>query len=180
MSTHSTSHEGAAAANPPPADVEAAGTRTLEDRPLLNSITSDGTKAPLSSAPAAHDNTAAPAAALFPRTDPGSSGAAPGGAPAGNRRHTYEDEPPYWQAGDAQAVALAFLRKMRGAGRQPYQRPPGREIVVACCGAFVSLLLIALVNTGVDVLVPTFAASAVLLFGMPSNPLSQPRNFFFG
>jgi hypothetical protein len=55
-------------------------------------------------------------------------------------------EKPYWRAGDAQAIALAFLAKMGGRGEKPMGAPSKREILVACAGAFVSLLAIALVN----------------------------------
>lgn len=49
-------------------------------------------------------------------------------------------------------------------------------------GAFFGVSLISYLsyNKGIELLIPPFGATCALLFGMPSNPLAQPRNVIGG
>lgn len=78
-----------------------------------------------------------------------------------------------------------YLKKMRGGGHCP-PRPPLSKILWSWLGAFVGILVIAFLSQqqGLDsghiLLIGSFGASAVLLFGAPMAIFSQPRNLVFG
>jgi len=79
----------------------------------------------------------------------------------------------------------SYLKKMRGGGRCP-PRPPFSKILVSWLGAFVGILVIAILSqqqhldSGHLLLTASFGASAVLLYGAPMANFSQPRNLVFG
>jgi|APGre2960657444_1045066.scaffolds.fasta_scaffold00077_1 CBS-domain-containing membrane protein len=80
----------------------------------------------------------------------------------------------------------SFLTKLRGTGR--HLMPSRRTALEAICDGFfawVGIAVLALLHTlcvrhSLLQLVASFGASAVLVFGVPSSPLAQPRNLVFG
>lgn len=74
---------------------------------------------------------------------------------------------------------------MHGGGKRP-RRARLRDLVYAWLGAFLALSFVALLDQwsvgegGFPLLLGSFGASAVLLFGATKSPLAQPRNFVGG
>ena len=66
----------------------------------------------------------------------------------------------------------------------PFRPSEKDPVILAITGfaAFVSLLLIAFIDKGFDdpYLIASFGATAVLIYGAPKAPFSQPKNVFFG
>jgi CBS-domain-containing membrane protein len=78
-----------------------------------------------------------------------------------------------------------FLQKMRGDG----QSPPGVSLVEVCwswIGSFLGIAAVALLHyklvdqQGLMLLLGSFGASAVLIYGAVRSPLAQPRNLLGG
>jgi CBS-domain-containing membrane protein len=69
-----------------------------------------------------------------------------------------------------------FLDKFRDAGAARPARAPSQTIVLAANGGFIAMTILALVGTGLDVvlLLGSFGASCVLVFGFPDVPFAQP------
>jgi CBS-domain-containing membrane protein len=80
---------------------------------------------------------------------------------------------------------MNFLQKMRGAGQSP-PRVGLSEIVWSFAGAFGGIAAVAWLHeavadpAGLTMLIGSFGASAVLLYGAPKSPLAQPRNLLGG
>lgn len=75
-----------------------------------------------------------------------------------------------------------LMAKMRGdAGPLPPRYPP-RLVGFAALGGFIAIAILAGLTEGVDelLILGSFGASCVLLFGFPDAPLSQPRNTIGG
>jgi CBS-domain-containing membrane protein len=77
---------------------------------------------------------------------------------------------------------LSFLSKLRGDAAALPPLPPVRQILLAWLGGF---LAIACIASGGDLLsasllLGSFGASCVLVFGFPDLPFSQPRNLLLG
>ncbi|WP_158703575.1 HPP family protein [Pseudonocardia dioxanivorans] len=88
-------------------------------------------------------------------------------------------------ARDPVAVPRYFAR-MAGRTRQAV-RAPGHHVAYAALGALLGILaaetparLAGLPSAGPYFLVGSIGASAVLVFGLPQSPLSQPRNLVGG
>ena len=64
---------------------------------------------------------------------------------------------------------------------RPSEKDP-RILLITGSAAFASLLLIAFIDKGFDdpYLIASFGATAVLIYGAPKAPFSQPKNVFFG
>jgi CBS-domain-containing membrane protein len=76
-----------------------------------------------------------------------------------------------------------YLLKMKGYPRTaPLQSPPAFDIFISWLGSFLGIGIVAILAMVYNkpMLVASFGASAVLLYGAPDAPLSQPRNVFFG
>jgi CBS-domain-containing membrane protein len=80
---------------------------------------------------------------------------------------------------------MKFLQKMRGNG----QSPPRVSLVEVCwswIGSFLGIAAVALLHyklvdqTGLLLLIGSFGASAVLIYGAIRSPLAQPRNLLGG
>ena len=80
---------------------------------------------------------------------------------------------------------MKYWEKMRGAGHSP----PGvnlTEVFWSWLGAFTGIVLVALLHyklldqLGMQLLIASFGASAVLLYGAIRSPLAQPRNVLGG
>lgn len=80
-------------------------------------------------------------------------------------------------------IFFKYLSKMKGNSRTaPLQAPPAFDIFISGVGAFAGIAAVAILALvyKLPMLVASFGASAVLLYGVPDAPLSQPRNVFFG
>lgn len=79
-----------------------------------------------------------------------------------------------------------YLRKMRGSTHGSPPRVSSSEIFWSWLGAFLGIAAVALFGQrffpGTDnlLLIGSFGASAVLLYGAPRSPLAQPRNLVGG
>lgn len=79
----------------------------------------------------------------------------------------------------------AYFNKMRGATSSP---PPvkAREILWSWIGAFVGISAVGIINdrvvakTDLMMIIGSFGASAVLIYGAIKSPLAQPRNLLGG
>lgn len=81
---------------------------------------------------------------------------------------------------------MNYLRKMRGTTRGNLPRVSNSEVFWSWCGAFLAIAGVGLIHeqffhgTAFLLMVSSFGASAVLLFGAPRSPLAQPRNLVGG
>ena len=79
-----------------------------------------------------------------------------------------------------------YLRKMRGTTRGSPPRVSRSEILWSWIGGFVGVGLVAWINervfagTDATLLIGSFGASAVLVYGAIRSPLAQPRNLIGG
>ncbi len=80
---------------------------------------------------------------------------------------------------------MKYLKKMKGGG----QRPPRvglNEIVWSWLGSFMGIAAVALIHykildqNALLLLIGSFGASAVLIYGATKSPLAQPRNLLGG
>ena len=78
-----------------------------------------------------------------------------------------------------------YFRKMTGSSQSP-PRVGLAEILWAWLGSFLGIALVAYMNyglldaTGLLLIIGSFGASAVLIYGAIKSPLAQPRNFLGG
>ena len=80
---------------------------------------------------------------------------------------------------------MNFLQKMKGNG----QSPPAVgmiEILWSWIGSFLGIAAVSLIHykilnqTDLAMIIGSFGASAVLIYGAPRSPLAQPRNLIGG
>ncbi len=80
---------------------------------------------------------------------------------------------------------MEYFRKMKGTTKSP----PGvslAEVAWSWAGAFIGISLVSIINsyvfegTDLTLVVGSFGASAVLIYGAIRSPLAQPRNFVGG
>lgn len=85
----------------------------------------------------------------------------------------------------AGGATLRLLGKMRGAGTCP-ERASKSEVFWSFAGALVGIAAVGLLHErmfaphALSLLIGSFGASAVLLYGAPCSPLAQPRNLLGG
>jgi len=79
-----------------------------------------------------------------------------------------------------------YFEKMKGGKRNP-RRAPLHEIFLSALGSFLGILAVYMLGQyqGLHLedsifLVGSFGASAVLIYGIPNSPYSQPRNLIGG
>mgnify|MGYP000004565381 FL=1 len=74
------------------------------------------------------------------------------------------------------------LLKFRGEGNALPARASWKAIALAWAGGTLAIAAIALTSTivGTPLMLGSFGASSVLVFGFPESPFSQPRNVFVG
>jgi len=77
---------------------------------------------------------------------------------------------------------MELLTKMRGDGAALPPVPSKKSVAIAWLGGFVTLALLAGLSDGLNValVLGSFGASCVLVFGFPDAPFSQPRNVVLG
>ncbi|OAT85875.1 HPP family protein [Desulfotomaculum copahuensis] len=84
---------------------------------------------------------------------------------------------------DARSGVAAYFLKMKGEKRvAPLAAPPALDLFVSWLGAFAGISVVAMLTLvyKMPMLVPSFGASAVLIYGVPEVPLAQPRNVIGG
>lgn len=80
---------------------------------------------------------------------------------------------------------MNFLQKMKGGGQSP-PRVGSIEILWSWIGSFLGIAAVALIHskmldqTGLLMIIGSFGASAVLIYGAIRSPLAQPRNLLGG
>lgn len=77
---------------------------------------------------------------------------------------------------------LTFIKKLRGEGAALPARPGLRQVFAAWLGGVVAIATIAGLGDvlTMSLLLGSFGASCVLVFGFPDVPFSQPRNVIVG
>jgi CBS-domain-containing membrane protein len=79
-----------------------------------------------------------------------------------------------------------FFKKWRGTTAGSPPRVHGDEIFLSWIGAVLGIGLLAIIGKlyfephNLQLMIGSFGASAVLLYGAPRSPLAQPRNLFGG
>jgi len=75
-----------------------------------------------------------------------------------------------------------FLQRCRGAGGKRPARPEVRVVVLGGLGGFLAIGALGILSARLDVtlLLGSFGASCVLLFGYPDAPFAQPMNVLAG
>lgn len=81
----------------------------------------------------------------------------------------------------APASGSSFLERMRGGAALP-ARPAFAAVVRPTLGAMLAIGVVAYTaaSSGLPLVLGSFGASCVLLFGFPDSPFSQPRNVVGG
>tara|TARA_B100000315_G_scaffold108481_1_gene99564 strand:+ start:1334 stop:1870 length:537 start_codon:yes stop_codon:yes gene_type:complete len=80
---------------------------------------------------------------------------------------------------------MNYFRKMKGTAKSP-PRVSLSEIIWSWVGAFLGITAVALINyttlggTDLVLLIGSFGASAVLIYGAVNSPMAQPRNLIGG
>jgi CBS-domain-containing membrane protein len=77
---------------------------------------------------------------------------------------------------------VTLLSKIKGDGSPLPAQPTGRSIGFAWLGGFLAIAAVALLTDHLTValLLGSFGASCVLVFGFPDLPFAQPRNVIVG
>lgn len=77
---------------------------------------------------------------------------------------------------------MNYFKKFKGQGEALPLKSPINEIVFAWFGGFISIFIIGYLTKSYDhfLIMGSFGASCVLLFGFPKSPFSQPRNVILG
>jgi CBS-domain-containing membrane protein len=77
---------------------------------------------------------------------------------------------------------ISFLGKLRGDKAELPPRPSSRSIALAWLGGFVAIAAVATLSSALStvLILGSFGASCVLIFGYPDVPFSQPRNIVIG
>jgi CBS-domain-containing membrane protein len=77
---------------------------------------------------------------------------------------------------------ISFLGKLRGDKAELPPRPSSRSIALAWLGGFVAIAAVATLSSALStvLILGSFGASCVLIFGYPDVPFSQPRNIVMG
>lgn len=79
-------------------------------------------------------------------------------------------------------LLIRYICKMKGYKRTtPLVSPPPLDVILTWVGAFLGIATITLIAQISQLpIVASFGASAVLIYGVPDAPLSQPRNVILG
>ncbi len=77
---------------------------------------------------------------------------------------------------------LAFLKKLKGDAMPLPPRPTNKAVSLAWLGGFLAIAAVAVLTefSSVALILGSFGASCVLVFGYPDLPFSQPRNVIAG
>ncbi|MDR3351581.1 MAG: HPP family protein [Zoogloeaceae bacterium] len=77
---------------------------------------------------------------------------------------------------------MNWFKKWRGSGESLPPAAPPKEILLAGIGGLTAIALVAALSalSGHPLVLGSFGASCVLLFGFPDSPFAQPRNVIGG
>ncbi|MDX2227282.1 MAG: HPP family protein [Verrucomicrobiae bacterium] len=77
---------------------------------------------------------------------------------------------------------MSFLNKLKGDNAALPPHPPASAVALAWLGGFLAIASVALLTDylSVALVLGSFGASCVLVFGYPDVPFSQPRNVVAG
>lgn len=77
---------------------------------------------------------------------------------------------------------MSFLDKLKGDGAPLPPQPSGRSVALAWLGGFLAIAAVALLTNqfAIALVLGSFGASCVLVFGFPDVPFAQPRNVIAG
>lgn len=77
---------------------------------------------------------------------------------------------------------MSFLNKLKGDCAQLPPRPTNKAVALAWLGGFLAISAVAALTDflSVALVLGSFGASCVLVFGYPDVPFSQPRNVILG
>lgn len=77
---------------------------------------------------------------------------------------------------------MSFLEKLKGDGSPLPPQPSGRSVALAWLGGFLAIAAVALLTNqlAIALVLGSFGASCVLVFGFPDVPFAQPRNVVIG
>ncbi|MFM9110362.1 MAG: HPP family protein [Prochlorococcaceae cyanobacterium] len=77
---------------------------------------------------------------------------------------------------------MPLLQNLRGDGAPLPPRPPARAVLLAWLGGFLAIAVLARLGEILPaaLVLGSFGASCVLVFGFPDLPFSQPRNLVLG
>ncbi len=79
-----------------------------------------------------------------------------------------------------------YVKKMKGQGHRSAPRPPMKEVFWSWFGSFLGIAAVALLHwkwaepSDLILIIASFGASAVLIYGAIEAPLAQPRNLLGG
>lgn len=77
---------------------------------------------------------------------------------------------------------MSFINKLKGNRDALPKRPPIKSVTLAWLGGFLTIAIVALLNDAYSttLILGSFGATCVLVFGFPDVPFSQPRNVVIG
>lgn len=77
---------------------------------------------------------------------------------------------------------MKYFKKFKGQGGSLPLKSDFKEIIFAWFGGFIAIFIIGYLTESFNnlLVMGSFGASCVLLFGFPKSPFSQPRNVIFG
>ena len=77
---------------------------------------------------------------------------------------------------------MSFLKKLMSSGGACPPRPAMGDVALAWLGGFIAITVVAYLaaTTQMPLVLGSFGASCVLMFGFPDSPFSQPRNAIGG
>jgi CBS-domain-containing membrane protein len=77
---------------------------------------------------------------------------------------------------------ITFLKKIKGDGAELPPKPTIKAVALAWLGGVIAIAVIAVLadSLSATLMLGSFGASCVLVFGYPDVPFSQPRNIIVG
>ena len=77
---------------------------------------------------------------------------------------------------------MTLLKKIRGDGTALPPRPSLKSVALAWLGGFIAIATVAIMTDqlAIALVLGSFGASCVLVFGFPDVPFAQPRNVILG
>lgn len=76
---------------------------------------------------------------------------------------------------------MSFWKQWKATGAMP-PKAANKLVLLAAVGGFLAIAMLALLaqTTDVPLILGSFGASCVIVFGLPDAPFAQPRNVIFG
>ncbi len=76
---------------------------------------------------------------------------------------------------------MSFWKQWKPTGAMP-ARAPNKLVLLAAIGGFLAIAMLALIvqSTNAPLILGSFGATCVIVFGLPDTPFAQPRNVILG